>query len=60
MYLKKLKWSLTSAATLLVVVAPFGDVANSVSYQSGQLIIILGILFSIFAGYAITYELNVW
>lgn len=60
MYLNKLKWSLISFIALSIVIVPLGAIANSVSYQSGQWIILSGTAFSIFLGYLLIYELKVW
>jgi hypothetical protein len=59
-YLNKLKWGLISFIALLIVIVPVGAIANSVSYQSGQWIILLGIVFSILVGYVLIYKLNIW
>ncbi|MCO8265133.1 hypothetical protein NKF06_00665 [Haloferax sp. AB510] len=60
MYLRKLQWLTTSLAILLVVLVPMGAVARSVSYRSGQVIVLLSVLTALALGYLLTYELDVW
>lgn len=60
MYLNELKWGLISFIALSIVIVPVGVIANSVSYRSGQWVILLSIAFSIFVGYMLVYELKVW
>ncbi|KTG22891.1 hypothetical protein AUR66_16770 [Haloferax profundi] len=60
MYLNELKWGLISFIALSIVIVPVGVIANSVSYRSGQWVILSSIAFSIFVGYVLVYELKVW